>query len=108
MTIEITPAIAARSPLTPQQREQKNAHDRERRAMATTAKAEAKAVQVIAKQTALSHSEAPQDVFEGTIAGQQSQRDRPFQRALGASLQAADRARAERIRLSQAHQPDRK
>ncbi len=108
MTIEITPAIAARPPLTPQQREQKNARDRERRALQSAAKAEAQDVQVMAKQTALSHSEAPQTVFEGTIAGQQAQRDRPFQRALGASLQAADKARAERIRLSQAHQPDRK
>lgn len=107
-TPEVAPQAKARPPLTPEQREQKNARDRQRRATLATAKADAQAVQQQTKQISASHSAASDATFEGSIAHQQAQRDRPFQRALGASLQAQDKARAERIRISQRHQPDRK
>jgi len=100
-TTEGAPQTKTRPPLTAEQRERKNTNDRARRATLATAKAQA-------NEVSDNHSAAPTATFEGTIAHQQAQRDRPFQQALGASLQAQDKARAARILISQQRQRERK
>lgn len=80
--------------LTPEQREQKNRRDRERRAAKNSARQ--------AQQGPPVPNEA--DLKEATLGQQQSRRDQPFQHALSMSLQAETKARFTRQRESQRKQ----
>ena len=82
-----TPDTKTRAPLTPEQREQKNRRDRERRAAQSAAKK-----QQVRDDLAIAHEAS----FTGTLGQQQSQRDQPFQKTLDDVLRAQDKARAMR------------